>query len=169
MLLESGVASPEGGMLRLRGSGACWGGCTSTQVALMEEVCSEHGVDPRQVVYVEAHHDFLSPSDREEEEEVGEGVGNEMRRAEELCALDLMYGWKSISAPVDPLSSSLEDSSSSSAPLPSDEGFLKEASSVMRLRQVCSRGGGRGEEEEVTLPVQSLSACVLVCLRDGRG
>jgi hypothetical protein len=133
VLLEAQWVAPAGGLLQLLGSGACTGGGVEAQVTMLESVCCDQGVDPREVLYVEAQHDFL--------QEEGGGEQRPCRREEELAVLDRVYGWRAMAPssvkPGQPLQSADRSmtaplsSSFSHTPLQQDEG----ATASMQLRQ----------------------------------
>jgi len=144
VLLESHQVAPRGGLLRLLGSGVACGGGAEQQVSLFESVCCDSGVDPRQVAYVEAHHDFrlrLSAHEPASEEERGR---REAGRDQELRAIDQVYGWRSSS------SSSLHLAAPQSSPGPAQlegQGSVSgpspllgdmDATATIQLRQVSN-------------------------------
>ena len=127
VIVESHHVSPNGGLLELRGSGVSTGGGEAGLVALMEAVCSENNVDPRQVVYVEAQHDFFQSSGKQADDPILQA-----RRDEELGAVEQLYGYR-------PVQSCVSDNTSLSTHNHHSQSQYSEihpATATMRLRQV---------------------------------
>lgn len=134
ILMESQQVCPQGGVVRLLGSAVTTGQGVDNQVQLYETVCTDCSVDPRNVEYVEAHHDFFVPLSSAVAVDKA-AVEQGSRREEELAALDKVYGWKQAAASSCTNTSALEESLELEAsPRPIDTG--ERDTSSIQLRQV---------------------------------
>lgn len=162
VLLESHHVAPQGGVLQLLGSGVTTGEGTEALVQLCEAVCGQSAVDPREVVYVEAHHDFFRAAQERSE---GRGTARAQSRClDELSALDQVYGRMESTAPVSspPPSHLAEERSrrpsrdASSESSRAERGEEEAAAATMHLRQVRS---SRRNTSSSTLPHYCPSSC----------